>query len=150
MCVPLNRAAYLAVFQMALSLDHLVGTQQNRDRDRDTDRLGSFQVNAELEFGGLLNRKVSGFRSFKDLVDVARGAPKHVRAARAIGQQRTGFRKAKRRRGKYRRQSMLEGGLDDADSVCKDEAFDRRNQERARLLFDRPLDGAFEVGSLAS
>ena len=52
----------------ARSLNHLVGTQQQRLRDGDSNRLRSFQVDYQLEFLRLLNREVSGFRALQDFI----------------------------------------------------------------------------------
>jgi hypothetical protein len=43
--------------------DHLVGAQQERFRDRQPQRLGGGQVDEEIEFGRLLDRKVPRFRA---------------------------------------------------------------------------------------
>jgi hypothetical protein len=36
--------------------DHLVGAQQERFRDRETDRLGGLEIDDKLEFGWILDR----------------------------------------------------------------------------------------------
>jgi hypothetical protein len=54
-------------------LDHLVGSHQNRVRDRQPERLGCPEVDDQLELRGLLDREVGGLGALEDLVDVARG-----------------------------------------------------------------------------
>ena len=48
----------------------LVGTQQERLRDGQAQRLGGLKVDDQVVFGRLLHRKVSRFCTFEDTVDV--------------------------------------------------------------------------------
>jgi hypothetical protein len=48
-------------------LDHVVGPQQQRVRDREAERLRRLQIDDELELGGLLDRLVGGLRALEDL-----------------------------------------------------------------------------------
>jgi hypothetical protein len=57
-----------------LSLDHLVGAQKEISTDRQSERSRCFEIDDELEFGGLLDRQVGGLRAFQNLVDVSGGA----------------------------------------------------------------------------
>ncbi len=50
-------------------LDHLVGPQQQRLRDREPERLRSLRVDDQLELDWLLDRKVGGFCALEDFVD---------------------------------------------------------------------------------
>jgi hypothetical protein len=54
----------------ALLLDHLVGAQQQRRRDREAERLGGFEIDDELELGRLLDGEIRRSRTLEDLVDV--------------------------------------------------------------------------------
>jgi hypothetical protein len=56
-------------------LDHLVGAQQERLRDRESERLGGGQVDDQLELGRLLDWKVNGLRPLENLVDEVTRAP---------------------------------------------------------------------------
>src|SRR5688572_11569899 len=50
------------------SLDHPVGLQEYRLRNRDAERLGRFQIDHQFELAGLFDRQVSGLGSLKNLV----------------------------------------------------------------------------------
>jgi hypothetical protein len=56
-------------------LNHLVGPQQDRLRNRKTESLGGFDIENELELGGLLDREISWVRSLENSIDVARCLP---------------------------------------------------------------------------
>src|SRR5438034_831754 len=60
------------------SFDDLIRPQQQRRRDRQTERLGGLEVNHELELRGLLDGEVARLRALEDLVDEGGGAPKTV------------------------------------------------------------------------
>src|SRR5256885_15940039 len=70
---------------LAHSLDHLVGAQQERLRDRQAERLRGGQADDEIEFRRLLDREVTGLRSAQNLVDIVGGTPEHVRPIWSIG-----------------------------------------------------------------
>jgi len=57
------------------SLDHLVGTGEQRRRHFQANRLRHDQVNDEVELGRLLDRKIGGFRPSKILSTKSAGAP---------------------------------------------------------------------------
>src|SRR5262249_560902 len=59
------------------SLDHLVGTQQERGGSRNTDRCCGLEVEDELEFRRLLYRQVGWLGAARDPVDVLGGPPVH-------------------------------------------------------------------------
>src|SRR5437899_1495427 len=56
-------------------LDHLIRSQQESLRNRQTERLGCFEVDDQLELGGLLDRQITGASAAKDLVDERRRLP---------------------------------------------------------------------------
>jgi hypothetical protein len=52
------------------SFDHFVGAGEQRWRDRQTQRLGGFQIDQELEFCCLINRNLARLDPVEDLVQV--------------------------------------------------------------------------------
>jgi hypothetical protein len=56
--------------------DHLVGAREDRLGDGETKCLGRLEVDYELEFGGLPDRKVSWVRTLEDLLNVGGSAGK--------------------------------------------------------------------------
>src|SRR5262245_9897113 len=77
--------------ELASSFDHLVGTQQERFRDRQTKRLGGGQVDDEIELGGLLDRDITRLRPAQNLVNIISGAPELLRKAWPIGHETSPF-----------------------------------------------------------
>src|SRR5262245_18978282 len=75
----------------SFSLDDMVRSEQQRRRDREAERLCRSEIDDQLELRGLLDRKIPGFRTPQDLVDVHRGLPHQIRPARAIGYKPSGF-----------------------------------------------------------
>src|SRR5215204_2554942 len=51
--------AAVSITRIAISFDHLVGTQQESFRDRQSERLGGSEVDDEFELGRLLDRNVA-------------------------------------------------------------------------------------------
>src|SRR5262245_58768751 len=60
------------------SLEELVGSDPDRLRDRQVERLCPLEVDHELELGGLLDGEVSGLGSLEDFVPVVRSSPPQV------------------------------------------------------------------------
>src|SRR6266850_6029685 len=56
--------------RIALLLDHLVGTDKQRRRYREPERLGGFEVEDKLEFCWLLYWQISRFGAFENLIDI--------------------------------------------------------------------------------
>src|SRR5262245_66283456 len=79
--------------QHSCSFDHLVGEQQKRFRNRETERLGRLEVDDKLEFRGLLDREVGRLGSFEDLIHVGGAAALQVSEACDIGHDATECRK---------------------------------------------------------
>src|SRR5215469_5795615 len=73
-----------AARRQLLSFDDLVGAQQNRLRDRQAERLGGLEIDHQLEFGRLLDRKIGGLGDFEDLSDVDARQTKGAREARSV------------------------------------------------------------------
>src|SRR2546425_4178307 len=73
------------------SLDHLVGTQQERLGDLEVERLGGGQVDDEIELARLLDRDVARLCPAQNLVDKIGGAPVQVRSVWSIGHETSRF-----------------------------------------------------------
>src|SRR5262249_50284528 len=69
----------------AALLDDLVRPHLQRLRNRQTKRLGSLEVDEELELGGLLDRKIARLRALENLVHISGGVPKQVGKIRSVG-----------------------------------------------------------------
>src|SRR2546426_11643472 len=68
-------------------LDPPLRLQQQRLRNRQPERLGSLEVDHQLELRGLLDGEVSRFGPFQDLVDMACGFSKKIRRVRSVAHQ---------------------------------------------------------------
>ena len=64
--------------------DHLIRPIQHRLRNRESDLLRRFQIDHQLKLSRLLDRKISGLRTFEDFVDVGCSAPEQVGTAHAV------------------------------------------------------------------
>src|SRR4051812_8433297 len=73
------------------SFDHLVGAQEERLRDRQSECLGGSKIEDELELGRLLDREVGRLCPAQNLVDKVGSAPEKVRGVRSIGHQTSRF-----------------------------------------------------------
>src|SRR6185503_21104514 len=80
-----------SAFRNLQSLNHLVRPRQHVRRNRETDLLGGFEIDEQLEFSRLLHRKIGGFGALKDFIDVSGGAPMHVQKVRRIACEATLF-----------------------------------------------------------
>src|SRR6185369_15937668 len=65
--------------------DHLIGASEQRWRHSEADRLSGLEVDDQFEFGGLLNRKITRFCTFKDLVSHGCRAPEQFVVIGGIG-----------------------------------------------------------------
>src|SRR5438270_7866644 len=65
-CVPRARACRRPL----VSLNDFVRLQQQRLRDRQSERLGRLQVDYQLELGRMLDRELTGLGALENLVDV--------------------------------------------------------------------------------
>ena len=69
-----RRGSFIADLPLAQPLlDHLVGAADQRQRNGEAERLGSLQVDDQLDFGGLLDRQIGRLLAFENLTGVATG-----------------------------------------------------------------------------
>jgi len=54
----------------AASFDHLVGAGEQRNWEREPERLGSLEVDDQLDFSGLLDRQGGGLLAFENSAGV--------------------------------------------------------------------------------
>ena len=64
-----------ALQQIAFLFDHLVGAGKQRWRNGEAERPRGFEIDNQIEFGWLLDRKIAGFRPVQNLVNITGGAP---------------------------------------------------------------------------
>ena len=76
-----------------VSPDHSVRSRQHIWWDREADLLGGFEIDDQLELGGLLDGKIGWLRAFEYPVNIYGGAPKQVGGVRAVVHKAAGFRK---------------------------------------------------------
>src|SRR5947209_18843974 len=77
--------------RLAHSLNHLFGTDEQRWRRIERERLRSFEIDDELELGRCLYRKVGRLLSTQDPVDISRCSLDRVDGVGAIRHQAAGF-----------------------------------------------------------
>src|SRR5262245_23689174 len=53
------------------SLDHLVGAAEQWQRDTEAERPGSFQIDDQLDLGGLLDRQITGLFALENSADIS-------------------------------------------------------------------------------
>jgi hypothetical protein len=99
--------------------DHLVGLEEERRGNGQSQGLDGLEVDHELERGGLLHGEISRLGAFEELVDVGGRPPISVRLARPIGHQAPGRHRVSpiARRG----QSMLDSEVGNASAQRTDQ-----------------------------
>src|SRR5262245_17534190 len=70
--------------RLAHSLDHLVGEQKERFRDREPKCFRCLEVDSQVELGRLLHGQVGGPSALQNLVHVAGRASEQIVLARAV------------------------------------------------------------------
>jgi hypothetical protein len=93
---PRKRTSFSTIVMSALCqkqtsgclFDHLVGAREQRWRHGEAERLGGGQVDDEIEFGRLLNRKIGRVGTFENLVNVAGGSASQVNHICPVGHER--------------------------------------------------------------
>src|SRR5215469_12583447 len=76
--------------RLAHSFDHLVGAQQDRCRQVDSDCFGSLEVDGHLEFRRLIDRQIPGLCTFKNFGHVISGPAIHQYEIDAVRHQPAG------------------------------------------------------------
>ena len=74
----------------AVSFDHLVGTAEERDRDGEAQRPGRFEVDAQLDFGGLLDGQIGRFLALENSARVEANQTVTVPIAASVAHQASG------------------------------------------------------------
>src|SRR5262245_65620157 len=75
----------------AQSLDHLVGAGEQRQRDRQAERLGGREIDHQLELDRGLNWKLAWFRALENAITIRRRTPVFVDDVRTIRDQAAEF-----------------------------------------------------------
>src|SRR5262249_23268291 len=73
------------------SLDDLVGTAEDRQRNGQAERIGGLQIDDQLEFRRLLDREIGRVGALQGPVDVVGRNPEHLRDVWPIRHQKTAF-----------------------------------------------------------
>src|SRR2546422_3766897 len=76
----------------ASSLDHLVGAHEQRLPDREAEGFRRFEIDHQLEHGGLLDGKIAGLGTLENLVHVMGGTHVHRTQVWPIREQPSGAR----------------------------------------------------------
>src|SRR5262249_48411565 len=71
--------------------DHLVGADEHCGWQVEAERLRSFEINDELQFGRKLHREVGDGSALQYLVDISRGATEAVTKINSIAYEPAGF-----------------------------------------------------------
>ena len=82
-----QKRSFAAVRQIAVSkllLDHPVGALQYGLRNLESESLGSFHINHQLEPGRLLYRQICRICTFQNFIDVHRSMPEHFPKIRPV------------------------------------------------------------------
>src|SRR5882762_3591640 len=72
------------------SLNHLIGSGEQRLRHGKAEHLGGFEVDHQLEFGWLLDRQIGRLGALQDLSRVNAGLTKGTSKARSIADEAAG------------------------------------------------------------
>src|SRR4026209_2523310 len=101
--------------RLLCSANHPIRSRQHVRRNYEADLLGGFQVDYQLELGGLLDGKVGGFCPFQNLIHIDGGALVQVGEIGPVGHETASLHKQAERI--YRRQSIFCRELRDLHST---------------------------------
>src|SRR5262245_49057980 len=73
--------------------DYLIGAAEQRERERDAERLGGLHVDDQLDPRGLLHRQIGRLFALEDAADIAARNAMRVRKAGAVGHEAAGIGK---------------------------------------------------------
>jgi hypothetical protein len=124
------------------SFDHLIGTQQDRGRQLDADRLGGLQVDRHHEFRSLLNRQVGRLLALQNFRDVRAGTAVHLRKIDAVGHEAADLDVTFV--DEHRRQPVLDRQLADSGLVRNEEGAGQ-HKHHLRCTRRRPSKYSFEI-----
>src|SRR6266446_5584507 len=88
---PSIKSGCSAVVSSSRSFDHLVGAREQRRRDGEAECLSRGQIDNEIEFGRLLDRKIARLCTTKNFIDILASTPEQVRKIRCIRHQTSRF-----------------------------------------------------------
>src|SRR6266511_4692218 len=83
--VPVEEPSTASKPDVRALLDDLVGAGEQRRRDFQAERLGSLEIDDQIESSRLLHRQVSWFGAFEDFAHVARSASLQLRRIGPVG-----------------------------------------------------------------
>src|SRR5271169_2669842 len=87
-----GQTATYAVQRIADLFDHLVGRCKQRLWNIETERFSGFQVDHQLEFGGLLHWQIGGLCTLEDAASVIADLVIYLRKARSVAYESTNSR----------------------------------------------------------
>src|SRR5262249_59591512 len=70
-----------------VSFDRLVGAADERQRNREAERLCGLEIDDQLHFGGLLDRQIGGLLALENAAGVDGSQTIHVGGARSVAHQ---------------------------------------------------------------
>src|SRR3990170_7515974 len=146
MLVSARRGTRVAAAAVSRSLDHPIGAQQERLRNRQPQRLRGLEVEHQLKLVGLLEWKIGGLHPLEQSVDVERPPAADGRVARSIRQEPPGLGHLPRL--EQGRQAGLQRKSSDLVTILKHERVAGYEQRIRTLLRDRREPGREVVGTL--
>jgi hypothetical protein len=122
-----QNASHCARIRPRGSADHLGGLEEQRRGNGEAQGLSRFEVDDQLEGGGLLDRQVGGLSPVQDAIHIGGREPVPVSRVRSMGHQPAGHDRGPS--GNHARQVLLGGERRDPVVVHPDERI-RLDEER--------------------
>jgi len=129
-------------YTLASGRTHLVGGGQQRFRDGEAERLGSLEVDDEIDFCDLLHREVGGFVALENAPSIDASLAVPIADAAAIAYQAAGH--SVLTIWEHRGQRMADRQRRDLFRVSVEEGTGA-NQDRANALLRKSCEGQFEI-----